>query len=281
MTLANSNSKTTSIKGKALVGTVASAALAVGTFGVCTVPAVASEQDLTPTDNETVTAGTILTGNERVTQNVVEGRFSATQEQTASADYLATMFKKVSATLCASGLHEEQASADFEGSALDWEFSVSGAVKRPFTATVGAFVGEEDGSQTTVMGCACVANPSGGLAIANAKVTGIDLQRVLMHARMNDDANAVRLTSADGYSQTLPLYYLYTHSSVIAYEIAGEPVSESMGGTVQVWIDGAAANYYVADVKDIEILALDEEPAAPGDDDAFANSPNVTILSAE
>lgn len=270
-------------KMKALAGTAAGAALVLGSFGSAYAAAPTSDAAQEPVKDAVSTAvADVLQVSQRVMLNTVEGQFEASQSQTASADYLANNFKKVSATLCNSGAHEEQASADFEGDALDWEFSVSGAVKRPFTAAVGAFVSDDDaGSQTTVMGCACVANPSGGLAVANAEVTGIDLQRVLMHAVMDEDANAVKFTSADGYTQVIPLYYLYTHSSLIAYEIAGEPVSESMGGTVQVWFDGAAASYYVADVTNIEVLALDETPAAPGESDEFVNSPNVTVLSAE
>ncbi|MCI8425391.1 MAG: molybdopterin-dependent oxidoreductase [Adlercreutzia sp.] len=278
MTLASSSKH----KIKAVAGTAAGAALVLGSFGSAYAAPTADAPEA-PAQNaiSTMVSG-VLSISQQVTSDTVDGQFQATQAQTASVGYLADTFKKVSATLCNSGTHEEQASADFEGDALDWEFSVSGAVKRPFTAAVGAFVSDEaDGSQTTVMGCACVANPAGGLAVANAEVTGIDLQQVLMHAGLDEDANAVKFTSADGYTQTIPLYYLYTHSSLIAYEVGGEPVSESMGGTVQVWFDGAAASYYVADVKDIEVLALDETPAAPGENDEFANSPNVTVLSAE
>lgn len=267
---------------KAVAGTAAGAALVLGSFGSAyAAPETDAPDALGQGAISTMVSG-VLSISQQVTSDTVDGQFQATQAQTASAGYLADTFKKVSATLCNSGTHEEQASADFEGDAMDWEFSVSGAVKRPFTAAVGAFVSDDDdGSQTTVIGCACVANPSGGLAVANAEVTGIDLRRVLAHALMSEDANAVKFTSSDGYTQTIPLYYLFTHSSLIAYEIAGAPVSESMGGTVQVWFDGAAASYYVADVTNIEVLALDETPAAPGENDEFVNSPNVTVFSAE
>lgn len=264
-----------------IVGVAASAAMVLGATAAAAtaVPATAAadeNQGMAAVDQNAATAQ-----SDAVAVDAVIGQFSYSQGQTSPAEFIAKVFKAISAVACNPGtMNETEASGQMVDDARDWKFSVSGSVQNGFTATVGAFVGDNEGSDTTVMGCACAGNPADGIAVVNAEISGVKLQDIIMKAAPTADANAVKLVSADGYSQVVPLWYLYTNKCLIAYEIAGEPVSETMGGTVQVWIDGASANYYVSDVETIEVLALDETPAAPSEAMNFANSPNVTVLEA-
>lgn len=267
-------------KSRKIIGAAAGATLVLGSLGTAYASPVGSTE---ASDNNTAPIEAQFFGS--IVENLVQesevgGEFTYSQANLVSADDLKKCFQGVSAALCNSVLHKEGALAEAPVDALDWKFSIFGDVKNPYSATIGDFVSEEDGAQTTVMGCACMANPADGRAIANAEVTGLDLLDLVIASGPSSNANAITFTSSDGYNQTLPLYYLFTHSSVLAYEVAGESVSESMGGTVQVWIHGLAANYYVADVVSIEISALEETPVDPSESDSFANSPNVTVLSA-
>lgn len=264
---------------KKIIGTATGALLVVGSLGAVAAPvqqALADSGD--GAASEAVTAGA---SDSIVRSSTVEGTFTASQAQTATVDAMKKLFRNAAAMLCNTALHEEAApAADVPTDAMEWEFSVSGEVRNPYHAVIGDLVDDEDGVQQKVMGCTCMGNPSDGRTIANAEVTGLKLQPLLQAAAPTADANAVMFTSADGYSQIVPLYYLLSHNAVLAYEVAGEPVSESMGGTVQLWIHGASANYYVSNVTSIELVSLPETPDDPSESDAFQNSPNVTVLEA-
>lgn len=267
---------------KKIIGTAAGTMLVLGSFG--TAIAAPAQQALASEDGATSTAQEVAEGaaNDTLVQkSTVQGLFTASQAQTATVDVMKNLFRNASAMLCNAGLHEEAApAADVPADAMEWEFSVSGQVRNPYTAVIGDLVDDENGVQQKVMGCTCAGNPTDGRTIANAEVTGLKLATLLQAASPTADANAVVLTSADGYSQTVPLYYILSHSCVLAYEVAGEPVSESMGGTVQLWLHGASANYYVSNVTSIELVSLPETPDDPSESDAFQNSPNVTVLEA-
>lgn len=265
--------------GKKVISAATGTLLALGALGSAV--AMPAQQALAE-DAATVTEDTQATAQQSdiVRESEVRGTLTATQAKTLTANVLKKIFRNAPAVLCAAGLHEEQALPDnVPGDAMAWKFTVSGNVKNSYEAAVGDLVGD-DGAQTKVIGCACMGNPADGRAIANAEVTGIKLSSIITAAGPRADANAVIFTSADGYSQTIPLWYVYAHSCVLAYEVAGEPVSESMGGTVQLWLHGASANYYVSDVVSIELATLDEAPADPSDSSQFINSPNVTVLEA-
>ena len=73
-------------------------------------------------------------------------------------------------------------------------------------------------------------------------------------------------------------------ASLIVYEVGGAPLSDSMGGTNQLWLGSTAARYFTRDVVEIRVEALDEGslPPAPGTPEAgdrYANRPNVGVLS--
>lgn len=72
------------------------------------------------------------------------------------------------------------------------------------------------------------------------------------------------------------MWSVFTRPALVAYEIAGEPVYQTLGNANQVWLGGASANYFARDVVEIRVEALDEEPAAPGEGIDYA-TPNVAV----
>ena len=80
---------------------------------------------------------------------------------------------------------------------------------------------------------------------------------------------------------SLPLDYVLARHSVISYEINGETISSSMGGTNQLWIDSAAAKYFTRNIVEIRVTHEDVVPAAPGSEQAvdgeYVNRPNAGI----
>ncbi len=95
-------------------------------------------------------------------------------------------------------------------------------------------------------------------------------------------ANAVTFTSADGFSQTFPLEWLYERNALIATCVGGEPIAQSFGGLNQLWIEGAAARLFVRDIVSVEFCTLDDPqpPSFEADEMLFQNRPNAGITCA-
>ena len=164
----------------------------------------------------------------------------------------------------------------------DWSIAVGGDVANPYNATIGE-IAQDDGTLSQIMGCSCAANPAGGRAVVNADVSGVSLAALIERARPAANANTVTLTSADGYTMSLPLDYVMQRRAIIASAINGEDLGASVGGTNQVWLDGTAAKYFTRNVVSIEVTAEAVAPAIPGSEDApedqYVNRPNVGILA--
>lgn len=92
-------------------------------------------------------------------------------------------------------------------------------------------------------------------------------------------SNAVTFTSADGFSQTFPLDWLYERKALIATCVGGEPIEQSFGGVNQLWIEGAAARLFVRDIVSVEFRTLDDPqpPSFEADEMLFQNRPNAGI----
>lgn len=91
--------------------------------------------------------------------------------------------------------------------------------------------------------------------------------------------NAVTFTSADGFSQTFPLDWLYERGALIATCVGGEPIERSFGGVNQLWIEGAAARLFVRDIVSVEFCTLDDPqpPSFEADSMLFQNRPNAGV----
>lgn len=211
------------------------------------------------------------------------GSFSYTQDRVASNAEIARAFGGVDRVLCGAGEGSEAAlPGRVAPDASAWRIAVDGdGVEQAYEATLGEL--SQGGSYRTVMGCTCLGNPADGRATANADVCGVTLSSILDRAVLAEGANAVTFVASDGTSQSLPLSYVLQRASLIVYEVGGEPVGNSMGGTNQLWLGSTAARYFTRDVVEIRVEALDEVslPPAPGTPEAgdrYANRPNVGVL---
>ena len=206
----------------------------------------------------------------------VQGEFSFDQTTVTPNNRIADVFQKASATLCGASTELAVTQAD------DWSIAVGGDVANPYNATIGE-IAQDDGTLSQIMGCSCAANPAGGRAVVNANVSGVSLAALIERARPAANANTVTLTSADGYTMSLPLDYVMQRRAIIASAINGEDLGASVGGTNQVWLDGTAAKYFTRNVVSIEVTAEAVAPAIPGSEDApedqYVNRPTVGILA--
>lgn len=255
----------TTMKRRVLSGVAAFTLAAGATGSVCTMPGKAQASDDNNREGDAVARSAAESPR---AATVAQGIFSYSQQSAlATAQEIAALFKD-SATRCASGNHEEAFEDPLPESAADWKIEVTGAVRNAFTADFGALA--EAGADVKVIGCACGASEDGAVRAAKAEVSGVSVQRLLATAVPTAEANAVTFIGADGTRATLPLWYLFARSAVLASEIAGEPTEVAMGATVQLWVDGAPGWCFVKDVTAIEVSCEDEPPAAPDAVSEFA-----------
>lgn len=205
----------------------------------------------------------------------IQGTFAWDQATITPNALIKTVFQKAAIALCNADSELTVAKAD------DWAITVSGDVQQAYTATLGELA--DDDESTAIMGCTCVSNGAGGPAAINAEVTGVPLATIIAKAAPDADANTVTLVSEDGYATSLPLSYVMARNAVIFYEINGEDLSASVGGTNQLWIGSTAAKYFTRNIVEIQITHEDAVPAAPGSEDAvdgeYVNRPNAGITA--
>lgn len=140
---------------------------------------------------------------DRVVVPEVVGTFGFTQTEVSSNEWIARHIGEASRYLCGSAVVQVEDGVD----AADWVLEVTGDVAHPYATTIADLAATNE-VQASLLGCACAANPTDGLAIANAMVEGISVNDILRIARPADGANTVVFVSADGYEVALPLAYL-------------------------------------------------------------------------
>ena len=258
------------------LGALAAAGLAVAGGASA---ALAANAPVAPDAPAVQQAAQMTAASNIVTVDRAVGTFSATQTELTPLDQVVRTFGNGSYNLCSDVLREEGAVAAPVEDVMSWEIAITGDVASPYAITMEEVA--EKGSASSIMGCSCAGNPAAGVATVNAEVTGPSIAALVDEASPAADANALTFVSADGSEVTVPLWYVYTRPALVAYQIDGEPLVDTIGATNQVWIGSTAANYFTRDVVEIRVAALDEEPAVPGDGVEYANVPNVSVVSAQ
>lgn len=213
--------------------------------------------------------------SELMRQAVVEGAFSFTQAAITPTEIIRATFASAPIYLCGSDTAAADATAVEPG---QWSIAVGGDVANGFTATLDEMA--EEGSAQLTMGCTCAGNPADGRASVNADVLGVRMAYIEYLAQPAEDVNTVVFTSEDGMQIALPLRYVQNHFSLIAYDVNGEPIANSVGGSNQLWLGSTAASYFARNVVAIDYEARQTPPPMPGTPEAgdtYANLPNVSV----
>lgn len=209
----------------------------------------------------------------------VEGQFSFDQSTVTPTADIQKSFLGTDAYLCGA-----QVAAGETVPIDQWSISVAGDVANQFTATLGELADEN--ALSVQMGCACAGNGADQRVAANALVTGVTLADIMARAGVDADVNTVTFTSADGFSVSLPLSYLRQRYVLVVYNVNGESLANSMGGTNQLWLGSTAARYFARDIQRItfEKRAEADVPPIPGTPeagDSYANTPNIALLTSQ
>ncbi len=213
----------------------------------------------------------------QVQKDQVEGTFSFTQTEVSSNAWISQHIAGASKYLCGSQVVQ---SGEEAVDPADWVLEVTGDVAHPYSATIGELAAT-DNVQSALMGCSCGANPTDGLAVANALVEGISTTLLLGIAQPSPEANTLVFTSADGYEVALPLDYVTTRYCPLVFKVNGSDLIESVGGTNQLWLGSTPGNYFARDIVSIRVETRDTPPANPTSEEAMAefatNLPNIGV----
>jgi DMSO/TMAO reductase YedYZ molybdopterin-dependent catalytic subunit len=113
-----------------------------------------------------------------------------------------------------------------------WRLEVDGTVSRPLSLTL-ADVRARPATETYNT-LECISNRVGGDLIGNALWRGIALRSLLEEAEPQSSARFVMLTSADGYTESLPLEFALDDKVRLVYEMNSIPLPDAHGFPLRV-----------------------------------------------
>ncbi len=204
----------------------------------------------------------------------VDGQFAYAQGAVDDNATIASRLGGASATLCDGTTTQDNLLRE---NPLEWQIAIGGDVRSPCVVNVGEAA--RSASVKATMMCSCGGNPAGGLASVNAEAKGIPVTYLLGCADPAEGVNTVTFVAADGTTLALPLGYVVGRHAQITYDVNGEDLSASTGGSNQLWIQSAPGNAFLRDVVQISVTKEANPPAAP-QAPAGANLPNASVTAA-
>ena len=117
-----------------------------------------------------------------------------------------------------------------------WHLEITGLVKNPATWRFQDLLGFKPTIQETTL--MCISNGLDAGLMSNAVWKGLPLRDLLDQAGVLSGAARVRLYGVDNYSDTVPLEKALQPTTLLAYEINGEPLPDRHGYPLRVIVPG-------------------------------------------
>lgn len=136
-----------------------------------------------------------------------------------------------------------------------WRLEIGGHVESGATFSfddLGDF--EQVDQETTLM---CISNRIGAGLFSNANWRGVRLRDVLESVGFKDGAYEVVLTGADAYRDTFPIAKALEETTLLVYEINGEPLPRIHGFPVRVIVPGMFGEKNVKWITRIDVATED------------------------
>ncbi|MDQ6833427.1 MAG: molybdopterin-dependent oxidoreductase, partial [Chloroflexota bacterium] len=105
--------------------------------------------------------------------------------------------------------------------------------------------------ETTLM---CISNGIGAGLMSNAKWKGVPMRTLLDAAGPHAGVVEVKLNGADGYTDTIPFDKAMDPTTLVVYEMNGEPIPQRHGYPVRVFVAGMYGEKNVKWVTGIELV---------------------------
>jgi DMSO/TMAO reductase YedYZ molybdopterin-dependent catalytic subunit len=124
----------------------------------------------------------------------------------------------------------------------EWTLSVEGAVTNPFSLTMSELKAQP---RTTIYGkIYCY-----GVFVIAGNWTGVNLRLLLEKAEVDQGAQSVDFYAVDGYSKDISLTDAVRDDVIIAYEMNGQPLNE----TLRLVVPGANGDRWVSMINKITV----------------------------
>ena len=117
-----------------------------------------------------------------------------------------------------------------------WRLQVDGAVDRPRTYNFGDIASMPSVEQEMTL--ECISNPVGGGLMSNAIWKGVPLKKLIEAAGPKKGAVDILLHAADGYTFSLTFEKAMEDTTLLAYEMNGEPLPNRNGYPARVLVPG-------------------------------------------
>jgi len=136
-----------------------------------------------------------------------------------------------------------------------WALEVDGLVAEPRRYRFADLVALPAVDQETTL--MCISNRIGSGLFSNARWRGVPLRDLLAAARPGENAVEVLLHGADGYTDTFAIEKALDPTTLVVYEMNGEPLPERHGFPARVIVPGLYGEKNVKWVTRIEVVDHD------------------------
>ena len=116
-----------------------------------------------------------------------------------------------------------------------WRLKIKGLVETPLSLTLDDLRKYEPVHRFITL--SCISNPVGGDLIGTTRWTGVSLKRLLPDLRINPNATHLKITSADGFWESVSLDVINADERVmLVYAWDGVPLSREHGFPLRIYI---------------------------------------------
>ncbi len=137
-----------------------------------------------------------------------------------------------------------------------WRFGITGNVESPRVWTFAELTALPAVEQETTLQCISYGVGSG--LISNAVWKGVPLPTLLAMVKPKEDCAAVLFHAADGYYETFPLAKANEMTTLVAYEMNGEPLPPHHGFPMRMIVPGIYGERMPKWVTRLEFLQKDD-----------------------
>ncbi len=133
-----------------------------------------------------------------------------------------------------------------------WRFGVRGLVESPRTYTFEDVASMPSVEQEITL--SCISNPVGGGLISNAMWRGVPLRDLMEASSPQDGVVEVILHAVDGYTDTISYEKAMDPTTLVAYEMNGEPLPDRHGYPARIVVPGLFGEKSVKWVTRVELV---------------------------
>ena len=143
--------------------------------------------------------------------------------------------------------------------AEEWTLAITGLVDNPLTLTLDDIRNNYEPMDQYVT-LSCISNQIGGDLIGTTRWTGVSLQQILPQLGLQADAEYLKISSADGFYETLWLGLVDADERImLCYAWDGRPLTVDHGFPLRIYIPDRYGMKQPKWITTIEVMAHDEE----------------------